>query len=563
MSTIEAAKNTSNSEDILSTTMPNFQIKKGSTDLLARLTKFDGFYNKKFNLTSYSKMREESRSRSKSPERIYLPTKLKGNGIPNDIIPRIEFIKEKVKSAHFQDYFSECPKKKNSNLEETVDYICKYKGKHGELDLYLMIIYYISQTIKYDMNGYEGKRNNKYDQSPENIYKTGNALSIGFCNYFEYFCKRKNLKYRRIEGNSRLLPPLKDQSKTIYNHFWESIFVRGEWYFVDPLFAAGGPIDLPFEVSKSEKDYFNPFYFLTFPEYLIMTNRPKEDIWQKTNKIITEKQFLKKKLLNFGNFYHSYYEYDIQLLSHTFPFIKTTKGKELEIKIKVHDSVIQSDLYHANGKDKIGDVKYQYDDDNNIYSVEPIFPTKGDFVLIILARSNNSTDLLYGPFLEYKIRVTDDEMFHRFDKYKIGNIQKNRPQTEGSLILPKIVKGRINFQTKIIPDYNKIFPSKTNKKICYDNDNAYVIEPRVTFLKKGMEFKFKVRVKGASSVVVLDGRKFNYLKRIDGETYEGQFTIQTDNVCICSLRSSNVFTEIYRFKVNKDNTSRSLIKSKK
>ena len=78
-----------------------------------------------------------------------------------------------------------------------------------------------------------------------------------------------------------------------------------------------------------------------------------------------------------------------------------------------------------------------------------------------------------------------------------------------------------------------------------------------------MEFKFKVRVKGASSVVVLDGRKFNYLKRIDGETYEGQFTIQTDNVCICSLRSSNVFTEIYRFKVNKDNTSRSLIKSKK
>ena len=131
------------------------------------------------------------------------------------------------------------------------------------------------------------------------------------------------------------------------------------------------------------------------------------------------------------------------------------------------------------------------------------------------------------------------------------------------MILPKIVKGRINFQTKIIPDYNKIFPSKTNKKICYDNDNAYIIEPRVTFLKKGMEFKFKVRVKGASSVVVLDGRKFNYLKRIDGETYEGQFTIQTDNVCICSLRSSNVFTEIYRFKVNKDNTYRSLIKSKK
>ena len=550
-------------KNILSKTISNFKIKDRNTDLLSRLTHFDGFYNKHFNLTTYSKMREASRSRSKSPERIYLPNHKKGNGIPNDIIPRIKYIKSIVKNSHFQDYFFECPKKKKSTLDETVNYICNYKGKHGELDIYLMIFYYISQTIKYDIHGYDLKHNTKFEQSPENVFKRGNALSLGYVNFFEYFCKKKNLKFRRIEGFTRLLP--KDGLNQ-YNHYWESVFIKGEWYFLDPLFGAGGPIEINAEMQKNDIDYFNPYYFLIFPEYLIMTHKPKEDIWQKTSKIITDKQFFKKKLIDFGKFYHSYYQYDIQILSHTFPFIKIT-GKSLIIKIKVDDAVIQTDLYNSNGKDKLGDVKYSYDDDNNIYDLEPTFPSKGDYLLVILARSNTSTDLLYSSFLEYKIKVTDDESFHRFDRYKINNYNSKiniRPQTEGSLILPKIRgKSYQQFQTKIIPDYNKIFPNKINKKICYDNDNAYIIEPRSTVLKKGNEIKFKIRIKGAFSVAVLDGRKFNYLKKIDIETYEGTFVIQTENVCICSLRSSNVYTEIYRFKVTKDNLSRSMIKSRK
>ena len=100
------------SQNILSKTISNFKIKDKNTDLLSRLTHFDGFYNKHFNLTTYSKMREASRSRSKSPERIYLPNHKKGNGIPNDIIQRIKYIKNIVKSTHFQDYFFECPQKK-------------------------------------------------------------------------------------------------------------------------------------------------------------------------------------------------------------------------------------------------------------------------------------------------------------------------------------------------------------------------------------------------------------------------------------------------------------------
>ena len=71
-------------------------------------------------------------------------------------------------------------------------------------------------------------------------------------------------------------------------------------------------------------------------------------------------------------------------------------------------------------------------------------------------------------------------------------------------------------------------------------------------IKKGNEVKFKVRVKGALVVAVLDGKKWTYLKRKDESVYEGQTVIQTDNVSICSLKACNVYTEVFRFKVYKD-----------
>ena len=82
--------------NILSSTMPQFKIKNQNENHVMKLTNFQGFFNKKFNLTNYFKSRELSRSKSKSPERIYKSNHKKGNGIPNEIIPRIKFIKDKI-----------------------------------------------------------------------------------------------------------------------------------------------------------------------------------------------------------------------------------------------------------------------------------------------------------------------------------------------------------------------------------------------------------------------------------------------------------------------------------
>ena len=107
-------------------------------------------------------------------------------------------------------------------------------------------------------------------------------------------------------------------------------------------------------------------------------------------------------------------------------------------------------------------------------------------------------------------------------------------------------------QARIINDYNKIFPSKTNKKICFDNSGTYIFEPKNSVLKRGNEIKFKVRVKGALVVAVLDGKKWTYLKKKDDLIYEGQTVVQSETVSICTLKACNVYTEVFRFKTYKD-----------
>ena len=539
--------------NILSSTMPQFKIKNQNENHVMKLTNFQGFFNKKFNLTNYFKSRELSRSNSKSPERIYIPTHKKGNGIPNEIIPRIKFIKELISKEKFKKYYNLIPRKKVSTLDDIVNYIIRYHDNNSELDTYLMICYYICQNIKYDLKGYEEKRNNKFNQLPSNIFKTNLALSSGFCNYFEYFCKKKNLKFKRIYGYCRLMPDLKNKinnSNNKNNHCWEAIHIKGEWYFVDLVF---GSSSLNNYVPKNQNeiiDYFNPFYFLPINELFIMTHKPIEDSWQKVDKIMTDKQFFSKKLIDYGKFYHSFYKYNIILLTEDFPFIKINQ-KSLLIKLKVENGVIQANLFKSNGKDKVGEVKYTVDEDHDYYIIESTFPNYGDYVLEILIRLNFSSDMVLVPFLEYKIRVYENLIFQRFEKYKLDYNNKNKLLMSQ---LPKIIK-RSNsqfYQPKIISDYNKVFPSKTNKKICFDNDKTLIIEPRNQVLRIGNDVKFKIKVKGASTVAVLDGRKFNYLKRIDEEIYEGQFVIQTDNVSVCSIRSSDVYTEIFRFKVNKE-----------
>lgn len=586
---------------------------------LSYFNQFSGFFNTKFNLTSFKKEREESRSASKSPK-IRLPHQIRGNGIPKTVTERFKFLKDTFENEKFKKAYEKCPKRNESTLDDFCDYIVNYSKKNTVISAIFLAYYYICHEIKYDYDykeKFEDFKEFKIAQQAENVYESGLGLSLGFSNIFETILKKLDVRFRHIEGYCKYLPRdnsdfinnlnstkknnnknnisltmynnstntssilnsskfmnnnkffdyYEPETENIYdyiNHCWDSFWYKGEWYLVDTLFGSGsveiedkiaGPNQI---ASKDPNENFNLFYILIWPNLLINSHYPAEDNWQLTDKIITFKQFLNKFIVDYPKFYKGVFEYNVDLLTHKEPFIKITNKDNLVIKLKVPNYIIEGNLYSPATGQKVSEVKFGYEQKEKIFTFEPIFPKIGDYILRVSLRAINSTDLSYRPLFDYRIKVINTSLFNYFNKYNTKLIShrydKERPFDD---ILPKIGNRNPNMNTnyninRIVTDYKKIFPSKSIKRVCYDNEGFYLLEPRSGFIRKGAVTKFRVRIKGASNASILDGHKLINLKRKEDDVYEGQKMLETDNVSICCLRGKNVFTEVFKFRPRKN-----------
>jgi hypothetical protein len=258
--------------------------------------------------------------------------------------------------------------------------------------------------------------------------------------------------------------------------------------------------------------------------------------------------------LDYPKFYRGISKYNVELLTHNDPFIQITNKDKLAIKIKASDYIMEGNLYNASNGQKISEVKTNFEQKEKVFTLEPIFQKCADYILRINLRDINSTDLSDRLLLDYRIKVVNDTLFHYFEKYNNKLISQRYEKED---ILPKIgrnisIQGNNTFFHRIITDYKKIFPSKTIKRVCYDNEGFYLIEPRSSYLKKGVMTKFKIRIKGALHASLLDGNKWTALKRVEEGLYEGQKIIETDNVSICCSRGKNIFTEVFKFRPRKN-----------
>ena len=587
---------------------------------LSYFNQFSGFFNTKFNLTSFKKEREESRSASKSPK-IRLPHQIRGNGIPKTLTERFKFLKDTFENEKFKKAYEKCPKRNESSLEDFCEYIVNYSKKNTVINAIFLAYYYICHEIKYDSDykeKFEDFKDFKIAQQAENVYESGLGLSLGFTNLFETIMKKLDVRFRHIEGYCKYLPRdnsdfinnlystkknnnknnnisltmynnstntssilnsskfmnsnkffdyYEPETENIYdyiNHCWDSIWYKGEWYLVDTLFGSGSveiedKIAGPNQIApKDPNENFNLFYILIWPNLLINSHFPAEDNWQLTDKIITFKQFLNKFIVDYPKFYKGVFEYNVDLLTHKEPFIQITNKDNLVIKLKIPNYIIEGNLYSPATGQKVSEIKFNYEQKDKIFTFEPIFPKIGDYILRVSLRAINSTDLSYRPLFDYRIRVINTTLFNYFNKYNTKLIShrydKERPFDD---ILPKIGNRNPNLNTnyninRIVSDYKKIFPSKSIKRVCYDNEGFYLLEPRSGFIRKGVVTKFRVRIKGASNASILDGHKLINLKRKEDDVYEGQKMLETDNVSICCLRGKNVFTEVFKFRPRKN-----------
>ena len=582
---------------------------------LSYFNQFAGFFNKNFNLTTFKKERQESRSLSKSPQRIRLPHQIRGNGIPKTIKERLAFLKKTFEDEKFLKAYAKCPKRNDSTFEDLCDYIVNYAKKYTVINAIYLSYYFICHEITYDYEFKERDEDFKISQQAESVYESGLGLSLGFTNIFEAILKKLDVRFRHIEGYCKYLPkdnnssnnnsnsPKKNNenknnvSFTMYNnstnssailnnsksnsnkffdmyepetenvydcinHCWDSFWYKGEWYLVDTLFGSGS-VEIEDKIkdanqikSKNPEENFNMFYILAWPNYLIFSHFPCEDNWQLSDKIWTFKQFLNKCNVDYPKFYKGILKYNVEVLTHKEPLIQITNKDNLVISLKVPEYIIEGNLYNAGNGQKISEVKFSFDQRDRIFTLEPTFPKPGEFILRINLRAISSTDLSYRPLFDYRIKVINSSLYSHFEKYstKSERFEKDRMF---DVILPKIggknpnAHHSINIH-KIINDYKKVFPPKSIKRVCYDNEGFYLFEPRSGYIRKGILTKFRVRIKGVINASLLDGSKWMSLKKTEDDVYEGQKMIETENVSICCLRGRNVFTEVFKFKPRKN-----------
>ena len=564
-----------------------------------------GFFNKKFNLDDYKKLRENIRLKLKSPKNRPLINHKRGNGIPNNFLERMKFLEKKFNDPKFIKYYNKKPKKKSYNFNETINYFVKYSKTHSELDSIMMAFYFVCKEIKFDKDYYDSEEETKINQTPMDVYDEGLAVSSGFTNLFEYILRKMEIKFKHIDGYCKLMPkkqPIKKLKKNkklnrvqsaknfneainelndTINHSWNAFYIKGEWYFCDCLLASGSIEKEEDEITQmnlkqldinnnfynynnvntianssrnnEEQDYFNFFYFMIPPDLLISTHRPIDDTWQFMPKTLSFREFYNKRTINYGEFYYNVFKYKIKLLSHFNPLISIYTKDKLQIKIKLEGHLLEANLiFYSFGNVKLSEVKNTYDESNEIYTFEPVLPQKGEYILKINARAILSMDLLYWPLLDYIIKVDNFFQLNEKSNFISNKISKLRLNKNIKEILPKLIKNQSSkkiFTPKIISDYSIIFPPKSVKKICYDTEDFRLIEPKNGVLKKGENTKFKIFIKGTESLSILDGNHMTFLKRREDGSFNGQRIIETNNVSLCCLRGKYVFTELYKFKV--------------
>ena len=466
-------------------------------------------------------------------------------GIPNDLLSRLKLVFKIFKNTSILNYVKKAPSKRQLKLESITDYLWAYKADHTYvLDFYSIFFYYLCTNIQYDI-----KEINKNEENLNKIFQSGYANSLQFCKLFEFMCKKNLLRVKRIEGfcKSMELPHYKKGSDvTVVNHYWNAIYINKEWYFCDLTFGSGGVKPR----NEYKKAYFNPYYFLTPPDNLIETHRPIEDIWQMTTKIIPINQFSFSKEINIGDFYKQVYEHSINLVTHKYPIIKCD-NKPIFIQIGVKEMAIQAFLYYSNFKTRASEVKFEFNTEDSIFTLEPSFPSSGEYWLEILFREFASNEVQYLPLINYKIIVDDsqEKYIENLKKQKKINSQKEKLFKEMKKKRPKSIK---------IPNISKVLISRDQIKfkketiICLDNEGAYLMSPNGNNIKIGQINDFKVKVPNSEAVCVLDGHDWNYLKRNkkDKNIWFGSFEIKNENVFILSLKENKIFTEVFRLKAH-------------
>ena len=484
-----------------------------------------------------------NQSKSLKPKRVvYLNQKVI---LPYSLPDRIEYIRELFYNEEIGYTVNYAPMNNSSTTYEIGKYF-KLKQK-TIFEIASGILFYIFKKFSiytYDLKQNEDKKNSSKieeddnKKEPDEILKNGQINSVNeLCELYKDLCAWGGVQILIISGSIKKAGY--KVGDTLYKHKWCILNCgRDKQYFIDPYMFMGDDRD-----ENKKPIECKPYYFLTPPEFFIENHIPEEEKYQFSHKILKVKEFTKKPKGISEEFYNGIYKYNFRLQNFYKPEINC-KDSEIVIKFLVDSMELEVECI-TNGRKLPQDKAFISNNGfRNRYEITIIFPSNGEYKLNVIGKQTGSVldkEKLFTFKINVKITniIKHEEIKKKEERKKvITHLRMGSPQYRNK----KIESSLERQLTKCSSDFDEKIKNK-----CFDNESAYLYEPKAKILKIGQDTRFRVRVRGAKNVAVLDGRKWNYLRRKEDEVFEGNFVIENENIVLCAMRNRNIFTEVFEF----------------
>ena len=464
---------------------------------------------------------------SKPKKIVYLNQKVY---FPVNIPDKIEYIRNLFYHDELGYIINNAPLYKSSKIADMGKYF-KLKLKYI-LEIASGILFYLFKHFKINNKPEEEKR------TTEEILNSGEINSyIEMCELYQDLCNNSGVKILIINGYIKRKGYKIGDS--IYKYKWCLLDCgQNKKFLIDPYLCMGEEKD---DIGLSTD--FKPFYFCTDPDLFIENHIPDEEKNQLLIKTIRVKEFTKKAYTTTEEFYSNVYRYNFQLKNYYKPEFNC-KDSEITINFIIDSMELQAQCF-VNGKKMPEDkVKLSNNTFRNNYNLLILFTSNGEYKVNIIGKKLNTIsepNLLLTFKINVKIKnvIKHEETKEKEVRKKVvTHLRMGSPQYQ-----KKKVESSLERQlTKCSSDFDEKIKNK-----CFDNDSAYLYEPKNKILRIGQDTRFKVRVKGAKNVAVLDGRKWNYLRRKEEELFEGNVVIENENIVLCEKKKKNIFTEVFEF----------------
>ena len=377
--------------------------------------------------------------------------------------------------AELDNYAVNTPK----SVEGTISGLATYLAKPARDDFEKSRLLYrwVAQNIAYDAAAFFSK--NLGDQSAEATLRRRTAVCGGYSALFQALGRAAGLEVETVEGWAK---GYGYDGKTLASataHAWTGVRVGGAWHLIDSTWGAGS-----LNESRQFVRAFEPYYWLTPPEQLIISHFPEDSRWQLLATPVSEAGFVALPELKAG-----YFSFGLQLPQGTVATTQTVSRATL--LIGAPSDVFLSAAVEQNGQ-RLPATWTFVQRNGAQYEVEAVFPGAGRYTLVIFAKRGTDTATYEGvATLGYDVSQ-GQATFAGFPKTYLG----------------------------------------------FGDGNAYLYTPKESGLAIGSSQVFKLRVPKAQDVQIIAGNAWTELPK-QGDIFEGPSTITAKPVKVCAAFDSS------------------------